>query len=497
LAKQTFASLSVRNYRVFFFGMLVSATGTWMQSVAQGWLVLQLTGSGTAVGFVTAAQFVPMLVGGVFGGVIADRFEKRRTLFFSQSLLGLSAGILAIVTLTGVVEVWMVFACALLTGCGTVVDNPTRQAFVSELVGPDRVANAVGLNSAMFNAARIVGPAMGGLLILVAGTGVCFAYNAVSYLAVIFSLTRLRPEELHRGKRAEAGKGQVRAGLRYAWATPELRSTILLVAVVGTFALNFTVLTPLLVEFTFDAGPGTLGVLTSLMGAGSLVGALVAAARSKPTPKLLVGAAGALGVSMLGVAASPSLFVAGGLLMLTGAATITFLSTANSTLQLRSSSEMRGRVMSLYLLVFLGSTPIGGPIVGFVAEAFNPRFGYVLGGVASLLGAAFAGGSLLRGRRQRLSAEERGGGLVGASEALEGEPAVWWARARRSKASPPSRSWSVAVAGREVPEAGEHWWTCSGRNARPSARCRVTERRTTNDVESIAIGSVKADVPPV
>ncbi len=399
LARQTFASLSVRNYRVFFFGMLVSATGTWMQSVAQGWLVLQLTGSGTLVGLVTAAQFVPMLLGGVWGGVIADRFDKRHTLFASQALLAFAAALLAVVTITDIVEVWMVFACALLSGCATVVDNPTRQAFVSELVGPDRVANAVALNSAMFNAARIVGPAMAGVIILVAGTGACFAYNAVSYLAVIFSLTRMRPSELHRGKPIARGRGQVRAGLRYAWANPELRSTILLVAVVGTFALNFTVLTPLLVEFTFDAGPGTLGVLTSFMGAGSLIGALVAAARAKPTPTLLVGAAGALGVVMIGVAVSPSLPVAALMLALTGAATITFLSTANTMLQLNSSTEMRGRVMSLYLLVFLGSTPIGGPIVGFVAETTNPRLGFVVGGVASLVGAVWAAGGLLRSRR--------------------------------------------------------------------------------------------------
>ena len=384
IARQTFASLSVRNYRVFFLGMLVSASGTWMQSVAQGWLVLDLTGSGTQVGLVTAAQFVPMLLGGVWGGVIADRFDKRRILFVSQSILAVSAGLLALVTLTGIVQVWMVFACALLTGVGTVIDNPTRQAFVSELVGPDRVANAVALNSAMFNAARIVGPALAGLLILVAGTGTCFAYNSLSYLAVLFSLTRMRPEELHRGAPTGRKPGQVRAGLRYAWATPELRSTILLVAIVGTFALNFTVLTPLLVRTTFDAGPGTLGILTSCMGAGSLVGALVAAARAKPTPKVLVGAAGALGVVMLGVAASPTLLVAGVLLALTGAATITFLSTANSTLQLRSSTEMRGRVMSLYLLVFLGSTPIGGPIVGWAGQAFGARWALVIGGVAAL-----------------------------------------------------------------------------------------------------------------
>ncbi|MEA3077231.1 MAG: hypothetical protein QOF60_2139 [Actinomycetota bacterium] len=400
IARQTFASLAVRNYRIFFFGMLVSASGTWMQSVAQGWLVLKLTDSGTAVGLVTATQFVPMMLGGVWGGVIADRFDKRRTLFVSQSILAVAAAALAVVTLTGIVQVWMVFACALFTGIGTVIDNPTRQAFVTELVGAERIANAIALNSAMFNAARIVGPALAGLLILVAGTGTCFAYNAVSYMAVIVSLTLLRPHELQRGQPVGRAKGQVRAGMRYAWATPELRSTILLVAVVGTFALNFTVLMPVFVSDTFHAGPGTLGLLTSAMGAGSLVGALIAAARSKPTPRLLVTSAFALGVVMLLDAASPTLTMAVPMLALTGAATITFLSTANSSLQIRSSTAMRGRVMSLYLLVFLGSTPIGGPIVGWVAQNFGARQGFVVGGVASLVGAVGAGAVLLRDRRR-------------------------------------------------------------------------------------------------
>ena len=400
LASQTFSSLAVRNYRVYFIGMLVSATGTWMQQVAMGWLVLRLTGSGTAVGLVTAVQFVPMMVAGVWGGVIADRFDKRRILLVTQAGMATVAAGLAAVTLTDVVQLWMVFVGAFLLGCCQVVDNPTRQAFVMELVGPDRVANAVALNSAMFNAARIVGPAMGGVLILVAGTGACFLYNSISFVAVIISLVMMRSEELRRGARAARGGGQVRAGLRYAWATPELRSTILLVAVVGTFTLNFSVLLPLVARFTFKAGPGTLGILTSAMGAGSLLGALTAAARGKPTPKLLIGAAGALGLACLGVAVSPTLVVAVLALALVGASAITFLSTANSTLQLSSSSEMRGRVMSLYLIVFLGSTPIGGPIVGWIAEHANPRVAFAVSGIASLLGALTAAGAVLRARRR-------------------------------------------------------------------------------------------------
>jgi len=409
LARQTFASLSVHNYRLYFFGMLVSATGTWMQTVALGWLVLKLTGSGTAVGMTLAAQFLPMLLFGVWGGVVADRFDKRRTLWVTQASLAVVAAALATVTLAGVVELWMVYLSALLSGCATVIDHPTRQAFVSELVGPDLVANAVGLNSAMFNVARTVGPAVAGGLIVVGGTGTCFAFNAVSYVAVMVSLARMRPDELQRGVPVGRAPGQARAGLRYAFASRQLRSTLVLVAIVGTFALNFTVLLPLLARFTFSAGAGTLGLLTSAMGAGSVVGALTAAARGRPTPRLLVGAAAGLGLVMMAIALSPSLVVTIVLMALAGAATITFLSTANSMLQLGSSPEMRGRVMALYLLVFLGSTPIGGPIVGAIAEVLGPRAGFAAGGVASLAGALVAAGGLLQGRRRlaALRAEER------------------------------------------------------------------------------------------
>lgn len=386
LARQTFASLSVRNYRIFFFGMMVSASGTWMQSLGQGWLVLDLTGSGTAVGMVTAMQFLPMLIAGVWGGVIADRFDKRRTLYVSQIAMAIVSGALAVVTITGSVTLWMVYLAAFLMGCATVVDNPTRQAFVTEMVGADLVPNAVALNSAMFNAARIVGPAVGGLMILAAGTGVVFAYNSLSFGAVIVGLWMMRPEELSRVDTVERAKGQVRAGIRYVWSTPELRSTVLLVAIVGTFTLEFNVAVPMLAKVTFDAGPGTLGLLTSAMGAGSLVGALAAAARGRPTPGVLVCAAGCLGLAMFAVAASPTVPVAMVMLALAGGATITFLATANAFLQINAVGEMRGRVMAIYALVFLGSTPIGGPIIGWLSEQTNPRVGFAAGGAAALVG---------------------------------------------------------------------------------------------------------------
>lgn len=400
ILRQTFSSLAVRNYRLLFFGMLVSSAGTWMQSVALGWLVLDLTGSGTAVGLITAAQFLPMLFLGAWGGLIADRFDKRRILVMTQTAMGLSAGFLATVVLLDVVELWMVFASALALGFATVIDNPARQSFISELVGPDRVTNAIALNSAMFNASRMVGPAIAGVLILRWGTGICFAINAVSYIAVITGVAMMRPSELQRGKPVARARGQVRAGLRYVWSTPDLRSTILLVAVVGTFTLNFQVILPVLARFTFDRGPGTLGMLYSVMGAGSLVGALVAAGRNRPSRNVMIGGAFVLGVLMLGVAAAPNLAVATVLLALTGAATITFLSTANALLQLSSDQQMRGRVMALYAMVFLGSTPIGGPVVGWIGEQWSPRASFAVAGVAALVGAAMASTISVRAGRR-------------------------------------------------------------------------------------------------
>lgn len=387
-ARRTFKSLGVRNYRLYFFGMMISASGIWMQMVAQGWLVLRLTDSPSAVGLVTALQFVPMLLAGMWGGLIADRFDKRRVLLITQAWMSAVTGTLAVVTLTGHVEVWMVYLSAFLVGCATVVDNPTRQSFVIEMVGAHEVANAVALNSAMFNAARIVGPSIAGVLILAGGTGTAFAYNSVSYLAVIASLLLMRTGELQRAVPGAKGRGQVRAALRYVWATPELRSTILLVAAVSTFGLNYPVLLPVLVRFTFDAGPGTFGLMMSAMGIGSLVGALTTAGRARPTPGMLVGAAGSLGLLQLGVAVAPVLPAEIIVLALCGTTTTMFLATANAMCQVTSTSEMRGRVMALYLLVFLGSTPIGGPVAGWVAEHFGARVGFALGGAVAVVAAA-------------------------------------------------------------------------------------------------------------
>jgi MFS family permease len=396
LTAATFRSMRTRNYRLYFYGQLISTSGTWMQSVALGWLVLRLTGSGFAVGLITAMQFVPMLLISAWGGVIADRLDKRRTLVATQAGMALCAAGLAAVTLTGVVQLWMLYVLTFASGVFAAIDLPVRQAFVSEMVGKEDLPNAVSLNSAMFNTSRIIGPALGALVIKAFDVGPCFALNAVSFAAVIAGLLMMRRDELWLGRPVARAKGQIREGLRYVWASTELRSTILLLAVVGTLAFNFSVVLPVLAKFTFHGDAGTYGLLTALMGAGAMVGALATASRLAPSPKLLVGSCLVFGVTMTVAAAVPTLMAERALMVLVGAASITFMATANSTCQLTSSPEMRGRVMALYGLVFLGSTPIGGPLIGWISQALGPRFGMGVGGVATISSAAVAGAVLLR-----------------------------------------------------------------------------------------------------
>jgi MFS family permease len=398
--RRTFRSLRVRNYRLFFFGQLVSVSGTWMQQVAQDWLVLRLSGRALPVGIATALQFLPVLLFGFWAGLAADRLDKRRLLVAAQSAMGLLALVLGVLTVTGAVRLWMVYLLAFLLGCGMAVDMPARQAFVVEMVGPDKLVNAVSLNSAMFNSARVVGPAAAGVLIAALGIAPAFFLNAVSYLAVIAALLLMDPSRLQRATPAPRGPGQVREGLRYVWATPVLRSTVLLVAVVGTLSLNTRVVLPLLARFTFDGDASLYGTLASVMAVGSVVGALGVARRARPTRRLQLGAASAFGASALLAAAAPSVASELVVLCLLGGTSIAFLSTCNSTLQLSASGAMRGRVMALYGLVFLGTTPIGSLLVGWLAERYGPRSGLVLAGVGAIAAAAVAAASdALRRRR--------------------------------------------------------------------------------------------------
>jgi MFS family permease len=394
----------VRNFRLFLFGHLVSSTGTWMQQVGQDWLVLRLTDAPLPLGITLALQFAPMLAFGAWAGVVADRIDKRRLLLVTQTAMGGLALVLGVLTATGAVRLWMVYVLALLLGCATAFDMPARQAFVSEMVGPDRVANAVGLNSASFNSARVVGPAVAGVLIAVVGIATAFLLNAVSYLAMIGALLAMDPTGLHRRAPVARGRGQIRAGVRYVRATPVLRSTIVLVAVVGMFGLNYRIALPLLARFAFDGGPAAYGALAAIMAAGAVVGALAVARRGRPTPLLLIGSVAAFGLLSLAAAVAPTLVVEAVVLFPIGMASLAFVATANSTVQLGSSPEMRGRVMSLFGLVLLGSGMPSGLLSGWMAGQFGPRSILVLSGVSCLLAATVAGLSSRRGHRERPAA---------------------------------------------------------------------------------------------
>jgi MFS family permease len=382
--RRSFNSLEVPNYRRYFAGQLISLSGTWMQTVAAIWVILSLTGSGVAVGLTTALQFLPMLLFGAWGGLIADRMSKRKLLIVTQALMAIPAIGLLAVTATGVVAPWMVFLAVFAMGSVNAVDNPTRQSFVIEMVGSDRVVNAVSLNSVIVQMARIVGPALAGILIATVGVVPCFALNALTFVAMIFALWGMDPRRLRAAPLAARERGAIRAALRYVRATPELAVPLGLMALVGTLGFNFQVVLPLLAKFSFDGGAMTYGVLVSAMAVGSIVGALVTGHHGRTGPRLIAAGALAFGVLALLSAAMPSLALEVVTLAGLGAAAVTFAATINSSLQLAVSPEMRGRVMALYSVVFLGSTPIGGPLTGWLAETYDPRVALVLAGVTGL-----------------------------------------------------------------------------------------------------------------
>ncbi|MGP0108165.1 MAG: MFS transporter [Acidimicrobiales bacterium] len=384
---QTFHSLRIRNYRLYFVAQLISVSGTWMQTVAQAWLVLHLTGSGVDLGIVVGLQFLPMLLFGPFGGLVADRRNKRRLLYMTQTAGGILALVLGVLVVSHAVQLWQVYLLATLLGMVNVFDNPTRQTFVMEMVGRDELPNAVSLNTVVMNTSRVVGPAIGGVVITVFGLGICFFVNAASYIAVIVGLSMMRSKELHPTRRVVRAKGQIRQGFRYVWRTPSLRNTLLAVAVIGIFAYNFTVTLALLAKVTFHGGVGTYSLLTSCMGIGAVVGGLFAAHRARPTPRLLQVLALVFGGLLAAVALAPTLISAAALIVLMGAASIGFIATANASLQLASEPAMRGRVMALYAMAFLGTTPIGAPLVGAIAQWTSPRIALLIGAVATVVAA--------------------------------------------------------------------------------------------------------------
>jgi MFS family permease len=387
---------------MFMIGQVVSLSGTWMQSIAQAWLVLRLTGSGTALGLVVALQFLPVLLFGPFGGVIADRFPKRRLLLATQSVALTQAATLGVLVVTDTVQLWMVFAMAALFGMVTAVDNPARQTFVLEMVGPANLTNAITLNSVVMNAARVVGPAVAGVLIAVVGVGICFLLNAASYVAVLVALSLMRTDELDPAPTQPRARGQLAAGFAYVRANPPLLVPLVMMAIIGTLSYEFTVILPLVAERTFQGGAGTLGAMTSAMGVGAVIGGLATAGRSRePSDAGLVRAAVTFGVVILAAAAAPFLWLELLVLVLVGAASINVLATGNTALQLRAAPEMRGRVMALWAVAFLGTTPVGGPVIGFIGEHAGPRVGLAVGGTAAVAAAALGWWVLVRpGTRQ-------------------------------------------------------------------------------------------------
>jgi MFS family permease len=394
----TFAALSVPNYRRYYGGQAVSLTGTWMQMTAQAWLVLQLTHSAAALGLVVALQALPVLLLAPYGGVIADRRDKRRLMILLQSAMGIQALALGLLTVTGVVRVWEIGVLAALLGLNNAFESPARQSFMLEMVGPDHLRNAVSLNSVLVNVARTLGPAVAGVLIASVGDGVCFLINAASFVAVISSLTTLDRTALNPTPPTPRASGQLREGLRYVRSTPAIAVPLLMMAAVGCLTYEFRVSLPVMASRGLHSGATGFGFMTAAMGIGAVAGGLLVAARGKTGTRPLVLAASAFGTAMAMATLAPTLAVELVALGLVGGASISFMATGNSTLQLNAAPAMRGRVMSLWFVAFQGSTPIGGPIVGGVMELLGARAGLGLGAITCFAVAA-CGYAALRATR--------------------------------------------------------------------------------------------------
>jgi MFS family permease len=416
-----FASLRVANYRLYAGGQIVSLVGTWMQRIAQDWLVLDLTGgNATALGIAAALQFTPILLLSLWGGVLADRVDKRRMLIAVQIGMGLCALVLGVAAVAGVVALWHVYLLCALLGCLSALDVPVRQSFVAEMVGSAQVGNAVALNSLTFNLARIVGPAVAGVLIVAVGSGWVFLINAVSFAGVVAGLLLMDPARLIRGDRVPRRPGQLREGLRYVRGRPDLLAVLALVFLVSTFGINFYLTLAVLARNVFGLGAQAYGLFTTLLAVGSVIGATVAARRSgRPRLRLVVASALVFGVLVTVSGLMPTFALTGVVLVPLGVAALTFTTSANAAVQLAVEPTMRGRVMGLYILLFLGGTPVGAPLLGLLAERLGGRAPLVLGGAATVVSVLVVAAVLARRagpgwwspatRRRGLRIEERVG----------------------------------------------------------------------------------------
>jgi MFS family permease len=388
----TFAALGVPNYRRYLGGQSISLIGTWMQMIAQSWLVLELTGSSVDLGLVTAFQTIPVLLLGPYGGVVADRVDKRKVMVCLQSLMGVQALVLGLLTVTHLVTFWQIGVLAMLLGLNNAFENPARQSFMLEMVGPKDLRNAVSLNSTMVNVARVIGPAVAGILIATVGSGVCFLINAASFIPVVFSILRIDTTRLYPQERAVRAKGQLREGLRYVRETPELGVPLLMMALMGMLTYEFSVTLPVLDRSALHGGSAGYGFMTAAMGVGAVGGGLLTAAKGRTGLKPLVLVSTVFGVLLLLASSAPTMPLELLALAFVGAASVSLMAIGNSTLQLGAAPTMRGRVMALWFVAFQGSTPVGGPFVGWVIAWAGARVGLGLGGVVCF--AAAAGGAL-------------------------------------------------------------------------------------------------------
>ncbi|MFI5056338.1 MAG: MFS transporter [Actinomycetota bacterium] len=393
--RTTFLSLRVRNFRLFFTGQLISQVGTWLTSIALVLLVLHRTGSGIAIGLLTAAQFGPILILGAWAGLVADRSNKRTLLLVTQSLEMVQSFALAALAFWPGAPLWSFYAVAFAGGIMMAFDNPTRRAFVSEMVPEANVQNAVSLNAALMTSSRIIGPALAGLLSVTVGFGWCFTVDGLSYLAVLASLWMMRTAELRTPPVADRARGQVREGFRYVRRTPDLWIPLVMLAVIGTFTFNFAVVLPLLIERSLGGTDGTYTAIYSVLSVGSLLGALAAAQRRQVQIRTMCTAAAVFGVAMLLFASTPGVSFAYPLALLVGFASVWFVTASTAMMQLRSERRMRGRVLALQAIVLIGSTPVGGPLLGYVSDLYGARAGIVLGGLAAI-GAAVWGTTAAR-----------------------------------------------------------------------------------------------------
>ena len=404
LFRVTFTALAIPNYRRYVSGQAVSLIGTWMQTTAQSWLVLSLTHSAVTLGFIVALQTVPVLLLGAYGGVVADRVDKRRMMIALQSMMGLQALILGTLTLSHRLQIWEIAVLAVALGCNNAFENPSRQAFILEMVGGKSLRNAVSLNSVMVNVARAVGPAVAGLLIVAVGTGICFIINAASFVAVVVSLLTMDVATLSPSEPARRAGGQLREGLRYVSHVDELAVPLLMMALIGTFAYEFQVVLPVVATSTFHGGATAYGFLVASMGVGAVAGGLMTAARGHTGLRPVTLAASAFGVVLFFAALSPSLTLAYVALAMVGFASISFVARGNSTIQLSAAPQMRGRAMALWAIAFQGTTPIGAPIIDWITESAGARVGLATGGLSCVVAAGL--GLLAIRRRGRAAAAE-------------------------------------------------------------------------------------------